>query len=477
MFCPNCGKEINDELARFCDECGEVLFEDEETAQEPAPPTPDTVEEDTPSDTQDDSTAQPPSSGTTPPSASTDKNKKIILPVIISVAAVLVFLVVFLLLRSDGDKKDTDIASTTESTSGETESYNEETKSFELPSDTTEHDRNEWIEETKAQETQKATEPADSSIDITSDLQYDVNIFLSNFSESKLGTFIGSPEKDEILYYALSYNFINKPDVYEKGTYGSYDGRSCNIRISEDEIEKTVSKYFDISVKPSFHQQFLNYSDGYYYANSADFKDYGYTVVSKLEKSESNLYIAHFDIYSDGVSHNYNMTPSQAEKLSSSENSSLAKLGSGTAKIKATDIYNRSTYILNEYSVTRKEAQVSTTHTTTAVHTSAPSAPIQGTTSAYDNETVEYMYPTDTKELTTEYLSTLNREQIIILTNEIYARHGYIFKSEKLQRYFSKRSWYNGYEPSMEVVSQKFSKLEHRNLKIIVDYKESIGME
>ncbi len=483
MFCPDCKKEINDESALFCDECGAALVKKEEAVQKKENTVPEApakeIEEATEEHLPEEQASQDNDESDTTPV----KNKKSLLPVIISVAAVLVFLVVFLLIRS-GNSKDTDSSATTDNISGDTQT----TSGSELPSDPTKPDRNEWIEETKATEEKTteatATEVPDNTIVISSELQYDVNIFLSNFSESNLASFVGSPHKDEILFYALSYNFINKPEVYEKGSFGTFSGKACNLRISETEIEKTVLKYFDISLKPSFHQQFGNYSDGFYYADSADFRDYGYTVVSKIERAEPGIFTLHFDIYSDGVSHNYNMTSAQAEKLAEAEGSSLRLLGSGKAKIKSADIHNRSTYILSEYSVKRNEPQQNITYPTTAVHTTshtvpstAPDSPVQGTTSAYDNETIEYMYPTDTTELTREYLSTLNREQIIILTNEIYARHGYIFKSEKLQRYFSKRAWYHGYEPSMELVSQQFTQMEHKNLRIIVEYKESIGMD
>lgn len=46
------------------------------------------------------------------------------------------------------------------------------------------------------------------------------------------------------------------------------------------------------------------------------------------------------------------------------------------------------------------------------------------------------------RRLTDEDLSYLTKEELRIARNEIYARHGYIFKSNDLKEYFSNTSWY-----------------------------------
>lgn len=46
------------------------------------------------------------------------------------------------------------------------------------------------------------------------------------------------------------------------------------------------------------------------------------------------------------------------------------------------------------------------------------------------------------RRLTEEDLSGLSKEELRIARNEIYARHGYIFKSADLKEYFKSKSWY-----------------------------------
>lgn len=50
----------------------------------------------------------------------------------------------------------------------------------------------------------------------------------------------------------------------------------------------------------------------------------------------------------------------------------------------------------------------------------------------------------DYLELTDEQISTLTQDEIRIAINEIYARHGYIFKDNDLKTYFESKSWYHG---------------------------------
>lgn len=56
----------------------------------------------------------------------------------------------------------------------------------------------------------------------------------------------------------------------------------------------------------------------------------------------------------------------------------------------------------------------------------------------------EYILPdSNTMKLTDEVLGKLSTNELSLARNEIYARHGYIFKSGDLNRYFSTKPWYN----------------------------------
>ena len=61
------------------------------------------------------------------------------------------------------------------------------------------------------------------------------------------------------------------------------------------------------------------------------------------------------------------------------------------------------------------------------------------------NQDDEYIFPnSDCTELTDQEISSLSQDEIRLATNEIYARHGYIFKDSTLKAYFESKSWYYG---------------------------------
>lgn len=70
-----------------------------------------------------------------------------------------------------------------------------------------------------------------------------------------------------------------------------------------------------------------------------------------------------------------------------------------------------------------------------------------------------------------EYLDTKSKNEIDSIRNEIYARHGYIFKMEQYYNYFYKKSWYKPIEPDMDKVYDEFNSIEKQNREILVEYQ------
>ncbi|PID22053.1 hypothetical protein CSV61_07520 [Sporosarcina sp. P3] len=60
-------------------------------------------------------------------------------------------------------------------------------------------------------------------------------------------------------------------------------------------------------------------------------------------------------------------------------------------------------------------------------------------------------------------LKGLSKDDLRLARNEIYARHGYVFKSKELQNYFGSQSWYDP-DPSFD---GKMSKWEKHNIELI----------
>ena len=71
---------------------------------------------------------------------------------------------------------------------------------------------------------------------------------------------------------------------------------------------------------------------------------------------------------------------------------------------------------------------------------------------------------TSERLLTKRELSRYSRWELKIMRNEIFAKYGYIFKSEDLRNYFNKQSWY---KPRYSDVSDKLTAIEKENVATI----------
>ncbi|MCQ2974637.1 MAG: YARHG domain-containing protein [Bacteroidales bacterium] len=74
-------------------------------------------------------------------------------------------------------------------------------------------------------------------------------------------------------------------------------------------------------------------------------------------------------------------------------------------------------------------------------------------------------YPfTATRELTKSELKNYSKSELKIMRNEIYARHGYIFKTDAMKSYFAQQSWY---EPKYNNVDKYLNSIEIKNIATI----------
>ena len=86
-----------------------------------------------------------------------------------------------------------------------------------------------------------------------------------------------------------------------------------------------------------------------------------------------------------------------------------------------------------------------------------------------------YLYPSDTELITVSELSGMDRYGTYMVLNEIYARHGKIFSTPKIQAYFESQSWYTPDTTDSVTVERRFSKTEMANFNTIINYQYSAG--
>ncbi len=87
-------------------------------------------------------------------------------------------------------------------------------------------------------------------------------------------------------------------------------------------------------------------------------------------------------------------------------------------------------------------------------------------------EEEEYLFPSDREYITNDDLAGKTKEEVALIRNEIYARHGYVFNTEAYQEYFSQKEWY---QPNPYFSEAELNEIELANKDFLVEYEESRG--
>lgn len=86
-----------------------------------------------------------------------------------------------------------------------------------------------------------------------------------------------------------------------------------------------------------------------------------------------------------------------------------------------------------------------------------------------------YAYPSDEKLISEAELEKMTRQEVKLVLQEIYARHGYTFNDDDLIEYFEGKNWYMPTETDLSEVEAKFSDIEQENREIIEEYQKKQG--
>ena len=87
---------------------------------------------------------------------------------------------------------------------------------------------------------------------------------------------------------------------------------------------------------------------------------------------------------------------------------------------------------------------------------------------------LEPILSSDQREYTIEELKDYPEDILYLALNEIYARHGYIFRNENLQNYFMGQVWYTPLVEGENFSDEVFNEYEKENLKVLLKIKSSM---
>lgn len=89
----------------------------------------------------------------------------------------------------------------------------------------------------------------------------------------------------------------------------------------------------------------------------------------------------------------------------------------------------------------------------------------------------QYVIPVSSiMKLESYHMANLSDNELWIARNEIYARHGKLFKNEYLQAYFNACSWYQPKEGKTDVSERELNEMELANLDLIVAAESAYEM-
>ena len=140
------------------------------------------------------------------------------------------------------------------------------------------------------------------TVDLTDKQRYNINLFLSNFTEAGFmlnGCYDESYEDNAALtVFGIEHCWFNRPNSVEWGEY--FDGN--NVRVSEDAISSVVKKYFGISrFKPDHSRVPHDYRKGYYYwQETGGNTKMGFACLHNVEKLGGGRYCVWFNIFDMG---------------------------------------------------------------------------------------------------------------------------------------------------------------------------------
>lgn len=86
-----------------------------------------------------------------------------------------------------------------------------------------------------------------------------------------------------------------------------------------------------------------------------------------------------------------------------------------------------------------------------------------------------YIFPSDSRYITQADLDSRSRDEVRMILNEMYAKHGYIFSLEQYRQYFEAQPWYRGTTTNQDVAAASFNQYETANKDFIIKYEEAHG--
>lgn len=190
-------------------------------------------------------------------------------------------------------------------------------------------------------------------LSLDEDQRYNVNLFLSNFSEQFFAVREGAYTSDNadpamVLDFAVNHTWFNKENLIETGEWGDY-----NTRLSANKLAVSAKKYLNKAVKKGASENFVLQGNYYYWEETGGHIKDGFTCFDSVESIDENRIGVHFHVYGGGDDWRNNvcyLTPEEVQQdyWCDAEGHAVINLGGG-------DLDERGSWFLERYAVKRMD--------------------------------------------------------------------------------------------------------------------------
>lgn len=200
-------------------------------------------------------------------------------------------------------------------------------------------------------------EPAESfegeKITLAENQRYNVNLFLSNFSEQCFavpeGAYIrGESDPRMEVDFAINHIWFNKENQLEWGEWGEY-----NVRLPANKVNATAEKYLEKSIRDQNSNHFMLYEKYYYWTETGGHTNDGFVSCDLVEQLDENRVGVYFHVYGSGEKWKNDVCYLRPDEIGEKYWSSLQ--GHAVINLDGGDLYDRSSWYLERYAVTEAE--------------------------------------------------------------------------------------------------------------------------
>jgi len=175
--------------------------------------------------------------------------------------------------------------------------------------------------------------------------RYNINLFLSNFSEQGMTFYSRQRHTDaQLVDFAIFHTWYNRQDRIERGQWGTE-----NCRMSDVYVREISKKYFGIAPDSLLPSQ-IRYEDGYYYwQTTGGYMGMGVVSMSHAEEMGDGLFGIYFGCYGEGEAWSADDCDLRPEQAAKKFADSPVHAGYAVINTNGGTMLDRSTWTLEQY--------------------------------------------------------------------------------------------------------------------------------